>query len=214
MRTGKAKHNFVYGMPRALLLYQDSDAIAKAKSRKDLVEELATALSAHQLRKFKLAYRNRKAVLNGRVPGYGETDTEEMYTLLNNYTVLSMAQAVAMARVPNASGPSDPAVDKAVRNLVLTEDFSLLHRLSRYSREAVADYDDEALAVMVAAKRLRDYKEALQGRNTLSIDSLGTYGWIIHQTQKNIERIGRIPSFEELFARQSMENLTVAKKQV
>ncbi|MDR6433443.1 glutamate synthase-related protein [Brucella pseudogrignonensis] len=208
------KHNFVYGMPRALLLYQDSDAILKAKSRKDLVEELATALSAHQLRKFKLAYRNRKAVLNGRVPGYGETDTEEMFTLLNNYTVLSMAQAIAMARVPNASGPSDPAVDKAVRNLVLTEDFSLMHRLSRYSREAVADYDDEALAVMVAAKRLRDYKEALQGRNTLSIDSLGTYGWIIHQTQKNIARIGRIPSFEELFARQSMENLTVAKKQV
>lgn len=206
------RHNFVYGLPRALLLYQDSDAILKAKSRKDLVEELSTALAAHQVRKFKLAYRDRKAVLNGTVPGYGETDTEGMFVLLNNYTVLSMAQSLALSRVPGARGPSDPAVEKAVRNLLLTEDFSLMQRLARYAREAIADYDDEALAVMVASKRLDDYCQALKGRNTRSIDSPGTYGWILHQTARNVERIGRIPSFEELFARQAISGFAPARQ--
>ncbi|MCQ4628460.1 glutamate synthase large subunit [Shinella sp. CPCC 100929] len=206
------RHNFVYGLPRALLLYQDSDAILKAKSRKDLVEELSTALAAHQVRKFKLAYRDRKAVLNGTVPGYGETDTEGMFVLLNNYTVLSMAQSLALSRVPAARGASDPAVEKAVRNLLLTEDFSLMQRLARYAREAIADYDDEALAVMVASKRLDDYRQALKGRNTRSIDSPGTYGWILHQTARNVERIGRIPSFEELFARQAISGFAPARQ--
>ncbi|CAK7260422.1 MULTISPECIES: glutamate synthase-related protein [unclassified Shinella] len=206
------KHNFVYGLPRALLLYQDSDAILKAKSRKDLVEELSTALAAHQVRKFKLAYRDRRAILNGAVPGYGETDTEGMFALLNNYTVLSMAQSIALARVPGARGPSDPAVEKAVRNLLLTEDFSLMQKLARYARDAIADYDDEALAVMVAAKRLDDYRQALKGRNTRAIDSPGTYGWILHQSARNIERIGRIPSFEELFARQAISGFAPARQ--
>ncbi|MGV3549353.1 glutamate synthase-related protein [Rhizobium sp.] len=206
------QHNFVFGMPRALLLYQDSDAILKAKGRKELVEELASALAGHQVRKFKLAYRERKAVLNGRVPGYGETDTEEMFALLNNYTVLSMAQGLAAARVPNALGPSDPGVQKAVRNLILTEDFALMSKLMKHAREAISGHTDEQLAVMIAAKRLADYKEALGRRNTLSIDSPGTYGWIIHRHASNLDRIGRLPSFEELFAKHALADLGVAAR--
>lgn len=205
------QHNFVYGMPLALLLYQDSDAILRAKSRKDLLEELATALATHQVRKFKLAYRDGTAILNGRVPAHDETDTDEMYTLLNNYTVLNMAQQLAMARVPNALGPSDADVQEAVRNLLLTEDFALMSKLLRYAREALQGHTDEALAVMIADKRLRDYKEALTLRNILSMDSPGTYGWIIHQTRKNIEKIGHLPSFEELFARSSLAELATAR---
>ncbi len=205
-------HNFVYGMPRALLLYQDSDAILKAKARKELTEELASALAAHQVRKFKLAYRDRKPVLNGRVPGYGETDTDEMFALLNNYTVLSMAQGLAMARVPNALGPSEPAVEKAVRNLILTEDFALMSKLMRHARDAIDSHSDEQLAVMIAAKRLADYKEALARRNILSMDSPGTYGWIIHQHARNIGRIGRLPSFEELFAKRAVSDLTTSAR--
>lgn len=207
------QHNFVYGMPRALLLYQDSNEILKAKPRKELLEELATALAAHQVRKFKLAYRDKRAVLNGSVPGYGETDTEEMYALLNNYTVLSMAQAIAMQRVPFARGPSDPAIEKAVRNLILTEDFALMQRLLKYAREALAGHSDEQLAVMIAAKRLDDYRQALSKRNILSMDSPGTYGWIIQQNARNIEKIGRLPGFEELFAANALPDLALAARQ-
>jgi glutamate synthase (NADPH/NADH) large chain len=32
------------------------------------------------------------------------------------------------------------------------------------------------------------------------MDSLATYGWILHQDRKNRDALGAIPSFEELFA--------------
>ena len=201
------QHHFVYGMPRALLQYQDSDEILKAKPRKELADELAAALVAHQVRKFKLDYRDGHAVLDGAVPGYGEADTEAMFALLNNYTVLNAAQEMALSKLPGAADPSDPAVDKAVRNLLLTEDFFLMQRLQRYAREALKDYSDEDLAVMVAAKRLADYKDALRRRNVRSIDAPGTYGWILHQDAKNVDKIGRLPGFEELFAQHALPDL-------
>lgn len=83
---------------------------------------------------------------------------------------------------------------------MLTEDFFLVNKLQRYAREAIEIFPDEDLAVLIANKRITDYKEALAQRNVLSMDSPGTYGWILHQSAKNVDRIGRLPSFEELFA--------------
>ncbi|QNG18199.1 glutamate synthase large subunit [Rhodococcus triatomae] len=202
--------HFVYGMPRALLQYQDADEILAAKPRKELVDELGSALVAHQVRKFKEDYRAGRSVLGGAVPSYGETDTETMFALLNNYTVLSAAQELALSKLPGVTDTSDPAVDKAVRNLLLTEDFFLVQKLQRYAREALAGYGDEELAVMVAAKRVGDYKESLRRRDVRSMDSPGTYGWILHQDTKNRERIGRLPGFEELFAQHALPDVAAA----
>ncbi|MFD4367744.1 glutamate synthase-related protein [Rhodococcus sp. NPDC058521] len=199
--------NFVYGMPRALLQYQDSDEILAAKPRKELVDELSAALVAHQIHKFKVDYRDGNSVCGGRAPGYGETDTEAMFALLNNYTVLNAAQEMALAKLPDAAEASDPAVSKAVRNLLLTEDFFLMQKLQRYARGALAGHADEDLAVMVAAKRLDDYKQALSRRNVRSMDAPGTYGWIIHQHAKNLDKIGRMPGYEELFAKHALPDL-------
>lgn len=206
------RQNFVFVMPRALLLYQDSEEILKAKPRKELLEELSSALAAFQVRKFKLAYRDGKPVIGGKVPGHGEADSEEMYELLNNYTVLNMAQQVAMAKVPNAQSVADPAVQKAVRNLLLTEDFLLMQKLQRYAREAIDGYSDQELAVLIADKRLRDYKSALILRNVFSMDSPGTYGWIIYQSLKNNSQLGALPSLEALFAKASMQEFVATLK--
>ncbi|WP_153769977.1 glutamate synthase-related protein [Labrenzia sp. CE80] len=201
------RRNFVYAMPKSLLLYQDSDAILAARSRKELIEELSTALVAHQLQKFKTALKSGKPILDGAVPGYGQTDTEEMYALLNNYLVMSTAQSVALTRMRDSAAITDTAVEKAARNLLLTEDFSLQKKLQTYARNAVFEYGDTELAVLIADKRLRDYKTALARRNVLSMDSPGTYGWILHQNAKNRDKVGRLPSFEELFARHSISDL-------
>lgn len=203
-----AEHQHIYyGMPRALLQYQDSDAILQAKPRKELLEELATALAGHQVRKFKLAYRDGKPILGGALPG---EDGSDAATLLNNYTVLAFAQQLALSRVHGATMVQDPRVSKAVRNLILGEDHALMQKLLRHAREAVQGYSDEQLAVLIAAKRLDDYKEALKQRNTLSMDSPGTYGWILHQHAKNLERLGHLPSFEELFARRTLPDLAAS----
>jgi glutamate synthase (NADPH/NADH) large chain len=50
----------------------------------------------------------------------------------------------------------------------------------------------------------------LSQRNVLSMDSPGTYGWILYQNTKNIEKIGRLPSFEELFAAQSVPDVVMS----
>ncbi|MDJ0114860.1 hypothetical protein QM646_50865, partial [Rhodococcus erythropolis] len=75
-----------------------SDAILAAKSHKELLEELASAIAARQVRTFKLAVRDGRPALNGAVPAYGETDTATMYALLSAYTVLHFAQQLAAAR--------------------------------------------------------------------------------------------------------------------
>ncbi|MFD6198797.1 glutamate synthase-related protein [Mycobacteriaceae bacterium NPDC060252] len=198
------REHLVYTMSRALLQYQDSDAILHGKTRKELLDELTAALAGYQVHKLKRSYRDQRDVLGGSVPAYGDTDTEGMYALLNTYTVLNMAQQLALSRMPNVAAVTDPRINKAVRNLVLTEDFFLIQKLQKYAREAIDGYSDEDLAVLIADKRLTDYKEALNQRNVLSMDSPGTYGWILYQSAKNLDKIGRLPSFEELFAHQAL----------
>ncbi|WP_072806549.1 glutamate synthase-related protein [Rhodococcoides yunnanense] len=201
------QHHFVYAMPRALLLYQDSDAILGAKSRKELLDELAGALAVQQVRSYKLSVRERIPVLGGSVPGYGETDTATVYALLNQYTVQHYANSIALTRVPGASTHDDPAVLAAARNLVLTEDFTLVARLVQYAKDVLAGYDDEQLAALIGAKRVDDYKQALTARNVRSTDSPATYGWILYQDAKNRGKLGTLPSFDELFAVRAVPDL-------
>lgn len=199
--------HFVWIMPRALLQYQDSDAILGAKSRKELLEELTTALATHQITRLKQAWKTGQPILQGFVPGHQETDTETMYELLNNWTVLETAQAIARKRMSSPS--SDPMAQKVTRNLVMTEDFTLMSQLAKHARTALNDYEDADLAALIANKRLSDFKQALSLRNILSMDGPGTYGWILHQTEKNRTQLGNIPSFEQLFARNALPDRVV-----
>ncbi|OZF51581.1 glutamate synthase-related protein [Rhodococcus sp. 14-2470-1a] len=201
------QHRFVYAMPRALLLYQDSDAILAAKTRKELLDELAGSLATQQVRSYKLSLREGTPVLGGSVPGYGETDTDTVYALLNQYTVMHYAHEVALTRVPGSSAIDDPAVHKAARNLVLTEDFALVHRLTAYAKDVLGGYEDEQLAALVGHKRVDDYKQALTARNVRGSDSPATYGWIIYQDAKNRAKLGSLPNFDELFAVRSVPDL-------
>ncbi|MEM9497770.1 MAG: glutamate synthase-related protein, partial [Pseudomonadota bacterium] len=200
-----ARADFAWIMPKALLQYQDSDEILAARSRKDLIEELATALCAHQISELKGAWKQGKPVHRGATPAVGDTGSEDMYRLINSYTVLETAQLLAAKRV----GPhADPVSrDKAVRNLILTEDFGLTSALAKHARAAVSDYDDPSLATLVAHKRLSDFKRALSLRNILSMDSPGTYAWILHQSAKNRSALGEIPSFDELFAKNALPDV-------
>ncbi|WP_412550718.1 glutamate synthase-related protein [Shimia sp. MIT910701] len=191
-------------MPKALLQYQDSDAILAARSRKELIEELSTALAAHQIAELKKAWKQGRPVHSGAVPSYGEMDTDEMFRLLGSYVVLEQAQAIADKRV---KGADRIARDKAARNLILTEDFGLMAALAKHAKASVEGYDDAGLAALVANKRLSDFKRALSLRNILSMDSPGTYAWILHQSAKNRAALGEVPSFDALFAENAIPDV-------
>ncbi|MEM7467296.1 MAG: glutamate synthase-related protein, partial [Pseudomonadota bacterium] len=196
------RHDFLWVMPRALLQYQDADAILAAKDRKSLVEELSRALAEHQIARLKRAWKTAVPVLQGRVPADNEIDSEEMFKLLNGWTVLDIA--IEIVRKRSVENVGRTKVAELARNLVMTEDFDLCSRIAKHARAALADYDDQALAILIANKRLSDFKLALEMRNARSMDSPATYGWIIDQSRRNWQRLGRIPSFEELFAGQAI----------
>ncbi|MEL7266927.1 MAG: glutamate synthase large subunit, partial [Planctomycetota bacterium] len=189
--------------PKALLKYQDADAILAANTRKELVDELSTALSRHQISILKEAWKSGRPVIGGEIPDYGETDTDQMYRLLNQYTVLEMALKIADRRFGNV--PLDR--DKHAKNLILTEDFQLMSELAKHARTAIQDYDDHGIACLIAYKRVSDFKRALSLRTTTPMDSPGTYGWISLQDEKNEQALGKIPSFDELFAHQAVPDL-------
>ncbi|MFE7273679.1 glutamate synthase-related protein [Streptomyces sp. NPDC057623] len=194
------------GMPRALLLYQDAGEILAAATRPQLLDELATSIATDKLRAFKVDYRDRRTVLGGRAPAFGDQGSDDMFSLLSSYTVLGVAQDLALQRVPGASGPDDPRVAEAVRNLVLTEDFFVKQRVVKYLRGTLERFADDELATLIAVKRLDDYKRALKQRNNLSVDAPGTYGWIVHQNAKNAGRV-RAARFDELLATAALDDL-------
>ncbi|MFI5942713.1 glutamate synthase-related protein [Streptomyces uncialis] len=194
------------GMPRSLLLYQDATEILAAATRSELLDELATSIATDKLRAFKVDYRDRRTVLGGRAPALGDPGGDDMFSLLSSYTVLGVAQDLALKRVPGASGLDDPRVAEAVRNLVLTEDFFVKQRVVKYLRGTLERFGDDELATLIAIKRLDDYKRALTQRNNLSVDAPGTYGWIIHQTTKNAGRV-RAARFDELLATAALEDI-------
>ncbi|MEU0686437.1 glutamate synthase-related protein [Streptomyces uncialis] len=194
------------GMPRSLLLYQDATEILAAATRSELLDELATSIATDKLRAFKVDYRDRRTVLGGRAPALGDQGGDDMFSLLSSYTVLGVAQDLALKRVPGASGLDDPRVADAVRDLVLTEDFFVRQRVVKYLRGTLERFGDDELATLIAIKRLDDYKRALTQRNNLSVDAPGTYGWIIHQTTKNAGRV-RAARFDELLATAALEDI-------
>ncbi|WP_029150064.1 glutamate synthase-related protein [Microbacterium indicum] len=198
------RHRFFCGMPKALLLYQDADAILAAKGRRDLLDELAAGIATDRVRAFKTDLRDSRAVLGGQAPLFGEDPA--MFSLLTAYTVLAVARDLALERVPGAMGPDDPRVLDAARKLVLTEDFFVMQRVQRYLREALERFDDAELAALIAAKRLHDYKRSLALRNVRGIDAPGTYGWILQQDRRNAAAVDAA-RFDELIATASLDDL-------
>ncbi len=179
------REQIVVGTPIALLHYQDADRIWAAHGRKDLLDELAGAVAADRLREFKRSLRAGTPVEGGAAPRFGDTRSAHAFSLLSSFTVLSLAQEVAAEREPNATGHDDPRVAARARNLVLTEDFAVRQRLTKYLRARLEGYEDAELAALIATKRLGDYTTSLEDRNVLRMDAPSTYGWILHHRARN-----------------------------
>ncbi|WP_336671630.1 glutamate synthase-related protein [Tsukamurella sp. USMM236] len=179
------RDNIVVGTPLALMHYQDADHIWAAHGRKELLDELAGSVAADRLREFKRSLRAGTPVGGGTAPKFGDTRSRHAFSLLSSFTVLSLAQEVAAERVPGATGHDDPRVSARARNLVLTEDFAVRQRITKYLRARLDTFEDAELAALIATKRLGDYTTSLEERNVLSMDAPGTYGWILYHRARN-----------------------------
>ena len=195
--------------PKSLLQYQDYEEILKSKTKEDLISELSQGMTAFQIEKFKKLWSSGKNVSMGEIPNNNEQDNTLKHELLNNWTVLNTAQRLASKKYKSEKTSNSDKINSLVRELILTEDFSLISELLKHSRQAISHYNDKELAVMVANKRLNDFKKALSMRSVLSMYSLSTYGWIIYQSRRNNLAVNGVPSYEELFYRQILPDLVV-----
>ncbi len=187
-----AREHIFCGMPRALLLTQDADAILAASTRRQLLDELATSVASEQVRVLKGHYRDGRPVLDGRVPA-GEAD--DMFGLLSSYTVFSIANQIAQQRGHTTA-----------RTLILTEDFFVMQKVMKYLRDRLDPLTDAELATLISSRRLTDYTRSLELRNVRGMDAPGTYGWILHQRARNEARTDRA-RFDRLLAEAALNDL-------
>ena len=200
------KENFSFVSPKSFLQYQDYEEILKSKTRKELVDELSLYLVQYQIKKLKKIRKNGHMVLDGVIPDVNNDDKSKLHELVNNWRIFSLAKSLAKKNF-NYIENNEYQVNQLVRGLILTEDFELISQLTKLSKDAVSKYNDKQLSVLIANKRINDFKNALKLRNVLSMDSPGTYGWILHQQRCNQKIISNMPTYEELFFNEAMPSL-------
>jgi glutamate synthase (NADPH/NADH) large chain len=132
----------------------------------------------------------------------GEVDTHLTYKLVNSYAVLEKAQQIAQDMLKGAPEAQRSAahIDRAARKLITERPRKVQEALVKNTREAYSNYSDDHLAILLASKRLNDYKTALINRSVQSIYSIGSTAWIIEQDQINRQALVGIPGIEEYLA--------------
>ncbi len=196
----EARQHFYVLIPRALYNYHCSEAILASSDRKSLIEELSQAWGTWHLKRIAKAYFSNNDLFDGKLPSYGERDTDLICQYINAMGILRRALALA----DTTDKVKNHGVDrnKMARHLIESEDRKLLELLFKDVKAALADYPDEALAALLADKRVRDYKESFERREVWDTRAWGTTVWIIERDRANTTEMGESPALEQKLATQ------------
>lgn len=198
----ESRCHFYVLIPRSLYKQHNSEEIRHSTERKAMLEELSQAWANWHLQRIRQGYEDfaqtQSAMFDGQVPGYGDCDTDLICQYVNAAGVLRRALETAekMDLVKNGS----VTADEAARHLIRIQDRKLLEALFKDLKESLAGFDDGILAVMVADKRIRDYKESLMLREVWDTRAWGTSVWIMTQDQANQRVLAEQDSLEALLA--------------
>jgi len=189
------RQHFKFAIPLWLYKTQTAEYLSQSVDRKAIIEELSIELAQQQITQVQLAYTNNEVLFNGETPAYGESDSPLAFKLINSFTVLNKATQIAATQVQSATETA-----QAAKLLITKKARKLQDALVKEAREAYGNYDDTQLAVLLANKRLNDYKQALSLRDVQSIYSIGSSHWIIEQSAKNAEALTGIVNVENYLA--------------
>jgi len=194
------RHHFVYLQPIAVEKTQSATHL-QSLGRKAIAEELSFAMADYQVKPLREALAEGKTILDGQVPGYQELDTELSFELLNAYGVLRIAKQAVHTLAKKQGIEADLIFEtRAAKNLIKTADYALLEALSKECKKALDNYSEEELSIILADKRIKDYKRSLELRDVQTVNSLGSTAWIIEQDRINHAAMKHIPNFKELIA--------------
>jgi glutamate synthase (NADPH/NADH) large chain len=200
-----AKANFYVLIPLALFNYQCSELILKNTNRKINLEELAQYSAKQQLINIKEAYSdavNNQYLFAGKIPEYGDRDTQLICQYINATGAIRRAFELAeKSQTTNQYNDGQTAtVDRMTRYLFESEDRKLIESLAKDAKAVLATYNDEALASLVASKRIQDYKDSLNKREVWDSCAWGTSAWIIERDRINQAELLNYPNFEQQLA--------------
>nr|WP_086937523.1 glutamate synthase-related protein [Thaumasiovibrio occultus] len=194
-----ALSDFVYMVPEAFYQTQTLSALSQSLDRKAALEELASWQVAQQLDEISQAWQTQTFIAEGDIPAYGETDTPLCMALVARYGFLSQICA-EVEKIHGEPLDGSDAQSHLVRKAMQTRDKKLLDPLLKSMRTIFCDYDDEALAILLAHKRLTDYKQALARRNVVDNHAFAITVWIYDQQLQNQEAMASLEPWIEKMA--------------
>ncbi|WKY58482.1 glutamate synthase-related protein [Vibrio sp. SNU_ST1] len=161
---------FTLVIPLALLHSQHPESILEHHSRKQILEELIQGQASSLIEAVHFAFRDQKSLANGLSPQYGDMDTPLICELLTHSGVLHRAHQLV----------KNTAIDThVIQRMFELKDKKLYDQLLKDVKEAVSNYSDDELSVLLANKRIQDYKASLERRDVWDTHSRGTTVWII-----------------------------------
>jgi len=204
------KAHFYVLLPNALFAQHRIDSILDKAQPKAMLEELAHAYAAKHIAQIKSAYRHaehQRYLFDGRLPQYGNHDM----ALLNRYINASgvMHRALTIAAKSNEVKMGE-TIDAVTRYLFDSEDRRLTDVLIKDNKVVLSHYNEQALAALLAKKRLQDYKDALTQREMWDNRIWSTYAWIIDCDRDIRQALQAHPVFDEQLASHYCQVLAAA----
>ncbi|CCN47336.1 putative glutamate synthase [Vibrio nigripulchritudo MADA3029] len=175
---------FTLVLPLALTQSQHPDSILSTHPRKKMLEELIQGEANRLIEEVHFAYEDNQPLSRGFSPQYGDMDTPLICNLLTQSGVLHRAHQLVKGQYEG-----DVEQSRAVKRLFELRDKKLLDMLLKDVKEAISNYRDEELAVLLAAKRVQDYKTSLARRDVWDTHSRGTTVWILAREQDISEQM-------------------------
>jgi len=198
----QVRKDFYVVIPLALFKHHCADRIVTDMNRKTMLEELSVAWGEQLLQRIRIAYQSDAPLFDGQVPLYGERDTALIYDYIIAMGVFYRAVEQVGKRKLMQS------VDTVVKKLAITLDFKLQEQLFKDLKEALGQYSENELAVLLAQKRVKDYKTALSNREVADTCALGSTTWIIDRDRDINNALQKFSSLEEKLAKHYMQVLT------
>ena len=174
--------NFYVVVPKALFNFHTADRILELNDHKAMVEELSLYMSETGIKAIKEAYETDQPLFKGELPAYADVDSELICDYVNKMVILHRAMEQAQKASPENT-------DAYAKNLIVTLDSKLLDHVAKDAREVIKDLDNDVLAVLLAAKRIEDYKTSLIMREVYDTQAFGTTVWIMHCDRINREAL-------------------------
>ncbi|RBW46136.1 glutamate synthase large subunit [Psychromonas sp. B3M02] len=207
-----SRAHFYVLIPLSLFSYQCSEQIFAHSARKNMLEELSQYYAKQLTLSIKSAYHQidqQQYLFNGKLPDYGELDSTLICQYINATGTIRRAFEAAQKSDAVKKGES---VDRVTEYLFESEDRKLIEVLAKDCKSVLASYDDQALAYLLADKRLQDYKESLDKKEVSDSNAWGTSVWIIERNRVNQAKLAELPIFEQQLAAHYCHILALAIK--